>query len=113
MTRFILLAAALLATVWAQGSTPDPNCVTEITVPFATNDLNNLKTEPVCTKREDCWMTWKYSMVRDKVYLPIAEDLSGVLVTNYTRDTTAPQLSAFLEFNMNNGTIRLLFNEVS
>lgn len=109
-----LAAMALLChVVYCQvDADADPQCSTQIRIPLLFNDLNGIKSVPVCTQREDCYLTYLFDAIEDKMFNSLQENLTGQLVLNYTRDQRAPQLVSFTSINFDNGTIRLLFNEV-
>ena len=90
----------------------DPNCVTQVRVPFRYGDLNGIKSVPVCTEKGDCYLTYEFDAIEDKLFNSIRANLTGQLVLNYTFDRRAPELVKFTSFNLDNGTFRLLFNEV-
>eukprot|EP00117_Sycon_ciliatum_P010736 scpid43535/ scgid12513/ len=111
----LLLLVLLPAVPMTRGQTdsdPDPQCATQLRIPFRINDLNSIKSVPVCTQREDCYLTYQFDAIEDKLFNSILANDFGQLALNYTRDSRAPQLVEFTTFNLNNGTFRLIFDEV-
>lgn len=112
----LLLLVLLMALPMAHGQTdsdPDPKCATQLRVPFRINDLNGIKSVPICTERDDCYLTYQFDAIEDKLFNSILADDIGQRALNYTRDSRAPQLVEFTTFNLDNGTFRLIFDEVS
>ncbi|XP_062519236.1 uncharacterized protein LOC134194325 [Corticium candelabrum] len=79
-------------------------------------DLNEIKRLPICTnsrKGRDCYVTFDGSLIQDMAGNEIESVFQGCgfPATLLEPDLTSPKLLTFSEFNLNVGTISLLFDE--
>ena len=93
----------------------DSGLRTSTRVQFGSSDLNELKRLRVCTSESLCYLSSSDSLVRDtaavnnnNVEITVSSPLA---VSNYDSDVTDPRLIAYLEFNLDAGTIMLELSE--
>ena len=84
-----------------------------LTLALSRQDLNLIKTMPVCTSSIDCYISFPSTVLNDTSGNPITAipGEAAVLVRNFTQDTTPPVLESFSVFDRNQGQIILTFSE--
>ena len=111
----ITLLAGPSSNVTHQVVTPnnDRNNDATVSVTLNATDLNAIKLLDLCTDLTNCFVSIENNTVLDFVDLSNVEyPLDNPFnATRFDRDTTAPQLSEFVEFNLRDGIFTLEFNE--
>ena len=87
-----------------QGPSPD------VTVSISFADLNALKARRICLTNITCFLTFSEALIEDMVNSSVVPR-SLVPVGDYTADLASPQLTAFTEIDLVQGTISLEFSE--
>ena len=83
--------------------------VTNITVGLAFEDLNNIKSLPVCDSVSSCFLSYEQGSFTDT--FNIKADSNTLIVTTYIPDSVSPKLNTFQSIDLGIGTLQLVFNE--
>ena len=84
-----------------------------VTVTISLEDLNEIKRKRIATRTETTWLVMDGNGLVDnnnQTVVPLVNGLNAQQVTNYTADTTSPELEAFY-LDLNDGTLTLSFSE--
>ena len=76
-------------------------------------DLNRIKSLPVCTMENDCYISFPETVLNDtssNMVIPVVAN-QAIRVGNFTPDTSPPVLEQFAVFDRNEGFIVLSFSE--
>ena len=93
-------------------STVRYNNLTSIVIQLTVADLNILKSiDNVFTNISNTFLSLVSTTQLSDVSGNVVSAVSGIQPSKFIPDTTPPQLTTFVEFNMNNGTFVLSFNE--
>ena len=103
-----LIAFLLLA--FARGQ--DPNLADEIIVQLGNEDINAIKSAGICNDDDglDCFISFLTDTIRDSMNNIIEGD--SILTNKFTPDTTPPELTRFIRFDLDAGVIVLSFDEI-
>ena len=84
-----------------------------VTVTISLDDLNEIKRKRIATATETTWLVMDGNGLVDnnnQTVVPLVNGLNAEQVTNYTADTTSPELESFY-LDLNDGTFTLSFSE--
>ena len=85
----------------------------DIVILFNNTDLNEIKRLQLCTSKQDCFVSYPNTALRDIFGNDVVERTmnQGLQVDSFTADKTDPELAQFIEFDKNSGEIILSFTE--
>ena len=90
----------------------DSGLFTSTRLQLGSGDLNELKRLRICTVEATCYLSCTNALVRDTaVESNENEPIVSLHTTAYIEDTTNPSVVAYPQFNLDDGTITLLFSE--
>ena len=84
-----------------------------VNLTLSANDINAVRRNTLCFNGSNCFLLAAAGAVQDHAgnAIDAIADGAGVTVTNYTPDTTGPQLTQFVLFDVDSGVLDLSFNE--
>ena len=113
-TALLLLVSALLLS--SANCHVDEPLMDEIVVQLGFEDLNSIKSAQLCSELDgsDCWLSFLPDAVRDAVgiYIEGTADGQCYRVDEFITDETSPELSQFVELDLDSGVLTLNFTEV-
>ena len=109
ISDIILGSGTSLLALTTSYSSDDP--VVKLTVNFSLDDLNELKRLEICLTSTTCFLSFTSSLVSDQVDRPVNGQTNVAVAADYTPDTTPPELTEFVLFNLTDGTVSLKFSE--